>query len=237
MLNNKIKEQDKFGHEIVLNFNKKGNYHNTLFGGLLSILVNIFILIYIWTLINKVVFFQDDSLLTVSKFDDPFSLGEVTMKSTSFIPGFIFGDFFTDLTMDHFTVEKYLDIEFKLIEKDWTKSPPEMKETRLKHRKCVSSDFSEKHLPQYKVFEKLNQIFCLADMDKIYLKGDMTSSWQNKFVKMSIKKCQKKPGKTCPSDYEIDKFANRLAVWIMNFQEKVNFEVRDGKPSSGTQAG
>ena len=92
----KIKETDKFGHEIVLNFNNKGNFHNTFFGGLLSILVNIFVLIYIQSLIRKVVFYEDDSIITVTKYGDPLDLGDVPLNSTGFVPGFLFIDFHTD---------------------------------------------------------------------------------------------------------------------------------------------
>ena len=144
MLSSKIKELDKFGHEIVLNFNNKGNYHNTLLGGLLSIFVNIFILIYIWSLINKVIFFQDDTLLTVSKFDDPLKLGDVRLNTTSFVPTFNLVDFFTEQPIDHLEAEKYLTLEFQIIEKDWTVTPPVLKHTNLKHRKCRRTDFNER---------------------------------------------------------------------------------------------
>ena len=38
-LNNYIKNEDMFGHEIELNFNKDGDSHKTLLGGLGSLLV------------------------------------------------------------------------------------------------------------------------------------------------------------------------------------------------------
>ena len=177
MLYNKIKALDKFGHQIVLNFNKEGNYHKTLFGGLLSILVNLFVLIYIWTLINKVLFYQDDTILTVSKFDDPLKLGEIPMNTTSFVPTFIFADFYTEIAIKLADLEKYLNIEFTLIEKDWTITPPLIKNTILKHRKCRRSDFSAKHVELFKKFEFTNGVLCIDNIDKISLKGDSTSSW------------------------------------------------------------
>ena len=38
-INNKIREQDMFGHSVVLNFNKDGESHKTVIGGLGSLLV------------------------------------------------------------------------------------------------------------------------------------------------------------------------------------------------------
>ena len=87
---NKIKEYDKFGHEVVLNFNNKGNYHNTFCGGLVSMLVNVIVLIYIWTLVKKLVFYEDDTLLTVTKYVDPLELGEIPLNQTSYVPTFMF---------------------------------------------------------------------------------------------------------------------------------------------------
>ena len=38
-LNNLIKGEDMFGHQIVLNFNKDGDSHKTLIGGIGSLMV------------------------------------------------------------------------------------------------------------------------------------------------------------------------------------------------------
>ena len=59
---NKIKSFDQFGHEVVLNFNSKGKFHFTLLGGIVSILVNIFVLVYICSLVQKHILYENDSL-------------------------------------------------------------------------------------------------------------------------------------------------------------------------------
>ena len=116
ILYQKIKQIDKFGHQTVLNFNKKGNYHNTFLGGLISILVNIFVFIYIWGLIRKVVFFEDDSISTVTKFGDPMDLGEILLNDTNYIPTFLFTNLLTNQPYEYSEIEKYLDVEFLQIE-------------------------------------------------------------------------------------------------------------------------
>ena len=39
LINNVIKNEDMFGHQIVLNFNKDGDSHKTLIGGIGSLVV------------------------------------------------------------------------------------------------------------------------------------------------------------------------------------------------------
>ena len=47
-LKNYIKDRDQFGHPISLNFSYKGDTHNTILGGLLSVIVNVMLLYVIF---------------------------------------------------------------------------------------------------------------------------------------------------------------------------------------------
>ena len=47
-----FRERDIFGHEIKLNFNQKGDTHNTYVGGIFSILVKIVYFLYMGYLIK-----------------------------------------------------------------------------------------------------------------------------------------------------------------------------------------
>ena len=53
-------------------------------------LVNVIVIIYIWTLVKKLVFYEDDTLLTVTKYVDPLELGEIPLNQTSHVPTFMF---------------------------------------------------------------------------------------------------------------------------------------------------
>ena len=46
--NNFIKNRDYFGKPIQIHFDKSGPTHNTIVGGLVSILINIFLGIFVW---------------------------------------------------------------------------------------------------------------------------------------------------------------------------------------------
>ena len=48
-----VKKNDMFGHNIALNFNKNGGSHTTFIGGIVSILVKVFMSIYIYLSLMK----------------------------------------------------------------------------------------------------------------------------------------------------------------------------------------
>ena len=50
-----IRSLDLFGHSIELNFRKKGSTHNTLIGGLVSILIFTFMAYYVYSLTDIMV--------------------------------------------------------------------------------------------------------------------------------------------------------------------------------------
>ena len=55
-----IKGQDLFGYTVDLNFNKKGHRHNTIIGGIVSIMVKIVMVFYIAFLTNKMMGFKEN---------------------------------------------------------------------------------------------------------------------------------------------------------------------------------
>jgi hypothetical protein len=77
-----ILSQDFFGHKVELNFNKKGSSHKTLFGGIISIFVEIFIVVYIYIQFKKLFLNLDDKLKSIELPLDLLELGEVKMNET-----------------------------------------------------------------------------------------------------------------------------------------------------------
>ena len=63
----KIKNMDKFGHPISLTFNKSGTDHKTLLGGCVSLLITIFMLVYIPSMSKKWWMNEDDNITTINK--------------------------------------------------------------------------------------------------------------------------------------------------------------------------
>ena len=61
-LSNIIKNRDYFGKPVEIHFNKSGNTHNTIVGGVVSILVNIILGVFVWFNFRKMIFNLDDKI-------------------------------------------------------------------------------------------------------------------------------------------------------------------------------
>ena len=61
-MNKFIESHDLFGHIVNLNFNRNNNSHNTALGGLISILIKIFMIVYIGLISKKVVLSEGNDL-------------------------------------------------------------------------------------------------------------------------------------------------------------------------------
>ena len=69
-IRNCLRNQDGFGQPILLNFNNKGNTHNTLFGGIVSLLSNALLLAYFCIHVDKMLGHKDDKVtIQASAFD------------------------------------------------------------------------------------------------------------------------------------------------------------------------
>ena len=77
-----VSNQDLFGHYIHLNFNRQGDSHKTLIGGLFSILVKIMMIFYIIINVRKLVSNDDYKSLTELHTIDLHKLGIINYKST-----------------------------------------------------------------------------------------------------------------------------------------------------------
>ena len=75
--NDKLRSNDMFGHTINLNFNKEGDSHQTTLGGFFSVFIRIFMVIYVWMNIKKMLLHEDDSTYTEAS---PLDLDEYGSK-------------------------------------------------------------------------------------------------------------------------------------------------------------
>ena len=79
---NFIRNRDLFGNPITLSFNKKGNTHQTLVGGFVSIVAQSFLIIYILVHLEKLWFYLDDKITVQHANEEPLEL--VNSRDTSF---------------------------------------------------------------------------------------------------------------------------------------------------------
>ena len=82
MLLKLIKSHDLFGHEVQLSFNKKGSTHNTLVGGIFSVLIKFMVLGYTALLFKKLINKEGDSYSSVNEPQNYEQLGVVGLNET-----------------------------------------------------------------------------------------------------------------------------------------------------------
>jgi hypothetical protein len=64
-----LKGKDIFGYYIALNFNKEGQHHKTLIGGIFTVTLYMFMVYYINRITRKMVFFEDDNIFVSTTFE------------------------------------------------------------------------------------------------------------------------------------------------------------------------
>ena len=57
-----MRGRDLFGQPILMSFNKKGNTHNTVCGGCISLIVQVALTAYFIIHLFKMIFYQDDKI-------------------------------------------------------------------------------------------------------------------------------------------------------------------------------
>ena len=75
----KVKKQDEFGKAISLNIDGEES-HKTWFGGLLSIIISVLMLVYVFLLFKKMILHEEDVLNYKYPDESPEELGEIPLK-------------------------------------------------------------------------------------------------------------------------------------------------------------
>ena len=65
-----MRERDIFGHSISLNFDKKGDSHRTVIGGFFSILIKVFLIVYIIYKGKVLIYVENDTNVSLIKVED-----------------------------------------------------------------------------------------------------------------------------------------------------------------------
>ena len=55
-----LRNQDIFGHNFKINFNRRGDVHPTPIGGFVSIILKVLYVLYMGYLVNKMISYDDD---------------------------------------------------------------------------------------------------------------------------------------------------------------------------------
>ena len=77
-----VRSKDMFGHLITLNFNKRGQHHKTQIGGLFSIIIKLFINIYVLLNFNTMFMRNANVNSSISSMESFEKFGKVNVNET-----------------------------------------------------------------------------------------------------------------------------------------------------------
>ena len=77
-----IRNKDLFGHNIALNFNKRGHTHKTQIGGFFSLIVKFIIYSYIGITMKQMLFLEENKNESIASLIDLQEMGLVNYNSS-----------------------------------------------------------------------------------------------------------------------------------------------------------
>ena len=139
-----IKDHDMFGHTIQLNFDKQGESHNTLLGGIFSIFIKIIMSVYIGLCFKKLLYMEDDSISLFLEQQDLKVTGDVNYAEGNLL---IFQDIrkskgsLRSLEINEES-ERFITFSYVYMTVDWY-LPPETRYTysEANMKQCTQEDF------------------------------------------------------------------------------------------------
>ena len=131
-----------FGYVVSLNYNKNGDTHKTLFGGVVSVIVKAAFLVFIAFNIKKLIYYEDNK---IKQFTEKFDPDQVVLLKESRVQAMTVlldaSNGNRAIKYDQ-EVKRYLRIKYKQIEMDLTSNLVDIRVTReLDSRTCQKDDF------------------------------------------------------------------------------------------------
>lgn len=116
---NFIKSYDMFGYQIAFNFERKGDSHTTVIGGSTSILLKLFMIVYITVCFKRLIFYERDQT-TTSYDSNPLSEYVDYFHSNATIFHVLIKHDGTNLN-DKEDLQKYINPYFEVVNTNWYK--------------------------------------------------------------------------------------------------------------------
>ena len=191
-----IKNRDMFGRPIYLSFGKDGDRVNTVFGGIISIIIQIYVWYVLIFKIGCMLMKEFDTIIiyeTQSNFED---IGEVSLKKANITPFIRFIDPITDKPLEIDLKGIHQNVFFLLMSKDLETG----KTVKTHFRYCNNADFLGS---QYNLEERYNEVnnsmLCPDDLSKLKLKNSRYANSDKErdginSINFMIMKCFSTPG-------------------------------------------
>lgn len=191
-----MSDRDDFGHPVTLNYNRRGSTHNTVFGGLISLIINCFMLLFTVILADQMFAFERDQITTLTLSNDLEQMPPTSYQDLGFLYFFSIASGWKNVAYDD-TFKRHLRIYFSL----WTKNAEnKYSEEKFGVRLCTPEDFGETAYHQEK-YEKHKDALCPDDPKNMIVQGSKESEIY-KYLSLKIVSCQMFTGHTdeCETD-------------------------------------
>lgn len=175
----KVTEQDMFGHSVCLNFDKRGDTHNTPIGGCFSTTVRIFLCLYVYLLVTKLIYKGNDTDFSYFGVLEMEKLGTVKYDEMDLrvFHAIKKQDKTSTPELDSLaSISKYFKITYKQMENDYNTRL--FSDTDFGVKECTEEDFGPREgAKELFASWKGYVIICpdLKDSDKIQFEGTPAS--------------------------------------------------------------
>ena len=148
-----------FGHPISFNYKREGNSHNTICGGLVSILIYAIMLNLIIFKTKTMVLVEDDTITKRELSKNDIATDVISLADMDLNPAFAFvqnkrGKFGITLPVDITTVAQYVKPRYYIKKVDWEAYSIEFEP--LKSRSCKVTDGFDLDEGSKAIFKTLN---------------------------------------------------------------------------------
>lgn len=226
-----------FGHVIALNFNKKGESHNTVIGGIFSVITKIMFTVYCYMQFEKLITYGQNSLVTTILKIDLDKFGPVELKTSNYYSFHVFKKQTVlggTLKMDK-NFFKNLDIFYQERTIDWYKKPGEQLNKRwYPARECVVDDFGEHGKPIFDTWKGFT-LACpdIPKDDIIKLEGDPGTMVATSFD-FIINRCNSSnpllEGEACNDPKVTSEWVKDVQVDAWGYSNTINFDLYETRP-------
>lgn len=140
-----VKERDMFGHTITFNFDRKGETHNTIIGGFVSIIVKCLLTFYVTICFKRLIFHERDTITTTLMLKDVDQGNGVDYLDLNMTIFWVMRkqDVYAEAMVKKKDLHEYMDYYFLQQDADWYKPATDGRfvSKRIEARECQESDF------------------------------------------------------------------------------------------------
>lgn len=233
---NAVRKRDLFGYQVALNYDKNQNKKKSLLGGTFSLIIQIYMILYIVQKWSKLVSVTSFDIKEFGLHKHPETIGNVPFNQQNFTMLYVLRSHKHQKFIEEKELSRYLNISYAQIFEDWQNNPENptdqavvRKSRYIAARQCTKDDFgSDNHTNQFFNSWSGFNLFCPNldnDRESMILFNELGADVTS-YVQFQIEKCigKTKSGDTCHTEPEINEFLKDVSIEGWTIEERLNLE-------------